>query len=163
MKRIITALIVLIAAVTAMAQLPSLKGQKGAATWTSKVEMTGKKTGRVVLTLTPAAGWHIYGFEVGEGGPKAMNADFAKSTGVKFKGSWKPSVAPVKKFDDIFGIEVTYWTGKVELSREFDVTDAANAKITGTVTYQSCNGETCNPPQKYNVALTLPAKSAGNK
>lgn len=156
MKQIITALIAIITVITAVAQLPSLKGSNSAATWSSKIEMTGKKTGRLILTMTPAKGWHVYGFEVGEGGPKAMNADFAKSTGVKFKGNWKPSTAPVKRFDDIFGIDVTYWESKVVLTREFEVTDAANAKITGTVTYQGCNGETCNATQKYNVALSLP-------
>ncbi len=156
MKRLILFLTVIMTTFALSAQLPSLKSAPATAVWTAKIEMTGARTGRLILTMTPAKGWHVYGFEVGKGGPKAMNADFAKSTGVKFKGDWKPSVAPIKKFDDIFGIDVTYWDSKTVLTREFEVTDRANAKISGTVTYQGCNGETCNAPQKYNVNLAVP-------
>ena len=157
MKQIIAIFIAIIACVASNAQMKGFGGAPSAAVWSSRVEMTGSKTGKVILTLTPSKGWHIYGFEVGEGGPRAMNADFSKSTGIKFKGGIKPSVAPVKTHDDIFGIDVTYWGSKVELIRDFEVTDPASAKIVGTVSYQACNGETCNAPQKYNFNLAVPA------
>lgn len=158
MKRLTAILLLIIAMLSVNAQLPGAMKGKSTATWTSKIEMTGAKTGRIILTLTPASGWHIYGFEVENGGPKPMIADFNKSTGIKFKGDWKYSVAPVKEFDELFGIEVTYWKTRVVLSRDFEASDISNAKIVGTISYQGCNGETCNPPQKYNVSLTLPSK-----
>ncbi|MDE6198947.1 MAG: protein-disulfide reductase DsbD N-terminal domain-containing protein [Muribaculaceae bacterium] len=157
MKRIIAALIAIVACVASYAQMPAFKGAPSTASWSSRIEMTGKKSGRLILTMSPAKGWHVYGFEVGKGGPKAMSADFDKSTGIKFKGELKPSVAPVKTHDDIFDIDVTYWESKVVFTRDFEVTDPATAKITGTVNYQGCNGETCNAPQKYNIALTVPS------
>lgn len=160
MKRIIAAFIAIVACVASYAQMPAFRGAPSAASWSSKVEMTGAKSGRMVLTLTPAKGWHIYGFEVEKGGPKAMSADFSKSTGVKLKGELKASVAPVKTHDDIFDIDVTYWESKVVFTQDFDVTDPASAKIIGTIGYQGCNGETCNAPQKYNIALTIPGGNA---
>lgn len=161
MKRIISALIVMMACVVSNAQMPGFRAKPSTVAWKQQVEMTGEKTGKLILTMTPAKGWHIYGFDVEAGGPKAMSADFSKSTGVKFKGELTPSVAPVKTHDDIFGIDVTYWESKVVFTRKFVVTDAAKAKIIGTITYQGCNGETCNAPQKYNVSVTVPAgKSA---
>lgn len=157
MRRIITALILIVASVAAYAQMPRFGGAPAAATWNARIEMTGAKSGKLILTMTPSKGWHIYGFEVGEGGPKAMTADFTKSAGVKFKGELKPSVAPVKTHDDVFDVDVTYWEGKVVFTRSFEVTDPKTAKITGVVNYQGCNDETCTAPQKYNIALTVPA------
>lgn len=157
MRRFLTAILAIIVSVAISAQMSGFrKGAPSAATWSAKIEMTGKKSGKLVLTMTPSKGWHIYGFDVEPGGPKAMTADFDKSTGVKFKGDFKPSVAPTKAHDEAFDTDVTYWSEKVVLTRDFTVTDAKNAKIVGVVGYQGCNDETCSSPQRYNVSLTLP-------
>ena len=88
MKRIITALIIIIASLTAYAQMPGFGKKPSAATWKSRIEMTGDKSGKLILTMTAGKGWHIYGFDVEAGGPKAMTADFSKSTGIEFKGEF---------------------------------------------------------------------------
>lgn len=159
MKRILIAIVAIIVSVAISAQMTGFKkGTPSAATWSAKIEMTGKSAGKLILTMTPSKGWHIYGFDMEPGGPKAMTANFDKSTGVKFKGDFKASVAPVKAHDEVFGTDVTYWSGKVVLTREFTVTDSKNAKIEGEVGYQGCNDETCTAPQRYKVSLTLPAE-----
>jgi len=160
MRRILTVFIAIIACVALKAQISAFKGGSPAARWSSRVEMTGSKSGKLVLTMTPSKGWHIYGFEVGEGGPKAMKMDFGKSTGIKFKGDVKPSQAPVKAYDDMFGINVTYWGCEVVFTHEFEVVDRAKAKISGVVNYQGCNDSSCSAPQSYNVSLTIPAGKA---
>lgn len=160
MRRVLATLFTVTLCMTVSAQLPKLTGTKsapGAAFHASRVEMTGKNTGKVIVTITPSKGWHVYGLEIAEGGPKPMVIDLGNSTGVKFKGKWSPSVAPVKCHDDMFGMDVTYWDSKVDLIREFEVTDPAVAKISGTVTYQGCNGNTCNPPERRNIFLKIPA------
>lgn len=157
MRRIISVLIMIVACVAVYAQMPRFGDAPVAAVWNARIEMTGVRAGKLILTMTPSKGWHIYGFEVGEGGPKAMTTDFTKSAGVKFKGDFKPSVTPVKTHDDVFDVDVTYWESKVVFTRSFDVTDPKAAKITGVVNYQGCNDETCTAPQKYNVVLTVPA------
>lgn len=155
MKRIITALIITIASLTAYAQMSGFGKKPSAATWKSQIEMTGEKSGKLILTMAAGKGWHIYGFDVEAGGPKAMTADFSKSTGVEFKGELTPSIAPVKTLDKIFGINVTYWEGKVVFTQDFVVTDATKAKIIGTITYQGCNGDECQAPKKYNVSIIV--------
>lgn len=151
MKRFISIFFALTAIIAvAYAQLGT-KGQPSSAVITSRVEMTGERTGKIVITLTPSKGWHVYGFEIDKGGPKPMSIDLNKSTGIKFKGEMTQSVAPIKTHDDIFDIDVTYWEGKVEFTRDFEVTDPASAKIDGSISFQGCNGETCNPPQKRTI------------
>lgn len=163
MKRIITALIIIIASLTAYAQMPGFGKKPSAATWKSRIEMTGDKSGKLILTMTAGKGWHIYGFDVEAGGPKTMTADFSKSTGIEFKGELTPSVAPVKTLDELFGINVTYWEGKVVFTRDFIVTDAAKAKILGTITYQGCNGDECQAPKKYNVSILVGSAGSAKK
>ena len=137
---------------------PGKSQSPAAATWSAAVRMTGAKSGVLDLTLVPAKGWHIYGPEVGENGPRPMSINLSKSTGIKLKGNLTFSVAPVKKHDDMFGIDVTYWETKVVISQRFEVTDRKAAKLIGTVSYQGCNESTCTPPQKYEINLAIPTK-----
>lgn len=160
MKRVISVLFTMILCVTVLAQIPKLGGSKkpqGAATCVGAVEMTGKNTGKVIITITPTKGWHVYGMDIKNGGPKPMVIDLSNSKGLKFKGDWKPSAAPVKTYDDMFGMDVTYWKDKVELVREFEVTDASVANVVATVSFQGCNGTTCNPPEKKNINIKVSA------
>lgn len=138
--------------------MPGKSQSSPAATWSASVRMTGAKSGVLDLTLIPGKGWHIYGPEVGENGPRPMSVDLSKSTGVKLKGSPTFSVAPVKKHDDMFGVDVTYWETKVVISQRFEVVDRKAAKLAGTVSYQGCNDATCTAPQKYEINLAIPNK-----
>lgn len=161
-KRIVTALLSIMICVSLQAQLNrSMGGRKTttAATCVTRIEMTGTDKGKLIITITPTKGWHVYGFDIAKGGPKAMTLNLDKSTGVKFTSDVKYSVKPVQEYDDTFGMEVSYWDTKVELTREFVVTGNPDAaKLIGTITYQGCNGTTCNMPETKSISLKVPTK-----
>lgn len=161
-QRIVTTFLSIMICVALQAQLNrSMGGRKttAAATCNSRIEMTGADKGKLIITVTPTKGWHIYGFDIAKGGPKAMVLNLDKSTGIKFTSEVKYSVKPVKEFDNTFGMEVSYWDSKVELTREFVVTGSADAaKIIGSITYQGCNGETCNMPETKSINLKVSTK-----
>lgn len=121
--------------------------------WRVSAKMTSATEG--VVTLRPLCddGWHIYGTEEVKGGPVPTSFSFEGSQGVEFQGGVKPSAAPVKKYQEMFGAELSYWEGAVSFTRKFRVTDAAKARIAGSVRYMGCNDTRCMPPQTHTFSV----------
>lgn len=122
--------------------------------WRVTAKMTSPTEGVVTLRPLCDEGWHIYGTEEVKGGPVPTSFSFDGSQGVEFAGGVKPSAAPVRKFQEMFGAELTYWEGAVSFTRRFKVTDAAKAKIAGSVKYMGCNDTQCMPPQTHQFTVT---------
>lgn len=138
----------IISAVTAMAQSP-IK-------WRTTYKMTSQTEGVLTVKAIVTEGWHLYGTELPEGGPKATSLDFSSSKGVKFKSSFKPSVKPTEKMDEMFGLKLTYWEQTVTFTRKFKLTgNKADAVINGKISYMACNDENCMPPKVETVTLKI--------
>lgn len=149
MKKLLSLAIILVAAVIgAVAQ-----GPEKPIRWRVTAKMTSATEGVVTLRPLCDEGWHIYGTEEVKGGPVPTSFSFEGSQGVEFKGGVKPSAAPVKKYQEMFGAELSYWEGAVSFTRAFKVTDAAKLKIAGSVRYMGCNDSQCMPPQTHQFSV----------
>lgn len=123
--------------------------------WDAKIQMSSATDGVVVLTADIQDGWHVYGTNVPEDGPSATKIYYS-GKGVKFEGNVKATPKALKEMDDMFGMEVTYWCGKVTFTRKIKVTDASAAEVRVTVDYMSCNDANCRPPVKESFTLKVP-------
>ena len=151
MKRLTIAFIVsLLAIVAAMAQAPA------PVRWRIAVQMDSPTEGTVTVRALIGAGWHLYGTELPQNGPRPTVIDFGNSKGIALTGSLKPSREPVSKRDDMFGMTVTFWDKDVAFTQKFRVTDAADASVQAVVTYMACDDTNCMPPKK--VTLTAPVR-----
>lgn len=133
----------------------SMPAKKSVFGWTSNVKMTSATEGEIILKVTIANGWHLYGMTLPKGGPKPTVFDFSASKGIKLIGSIKASQKPISKFDTMFNLKLTYWTGTVTFRQKFKVTNATNASAAGAVTYMGCNDNTCSPPAKYTFSKAV--------
>ena len=149
MKRILS-LTILIAGIlsAAAAQEPEKP-----VSWRVTAKMTSPTEGVVTLRPVCGEGWHIYGTEEVKNGPIPTSFSFEGSQGVEYLGGVRPSVAPARKYQEMFGTELTYWEGAVSFTRKFKVTDAAKAKIAGTVRYMGCDDTRCMPPQTHSFSV----------
>jgi thiol:disulfide interchange protein DsbD len=149
MKKITFLLIALVVSVmSAMAQNP-IK-------WRTTYKMTSDKEGVLTVKAIVTDGWHLYGTNIPDGGPKATVLDFSESKGIKFTSNFVPSVKPTEKMDDMFGIKLNYWGSNVSFTRKFKLTGKkANAVINGKISYMACNDENCMPPKTENVTLNI--------
>jgi thiol:disulfide interchange protein DsbD len=149
MKKITFLLIALVVSVmSAMAQNP-IK-------WRTTYKMTSDKEGVLTVKAIVTDGWHLYGTNIPDGGPKATVLDFSESKGIKFTSKFVPSVKPTEKMDDMFGIKLNYWDSNVSFTRKFKLTGKkANAVINGKISYMACNDENCMPPKTENVTLNI--------
>lgn len=124
--------------------------------WRAFVKMDNDKEGTVTLKAIMDDGWHLYGTSLPEGGPKATVIDFSESKGVKYLNNFTPSVKPIEKQDDTFGLKLNWWEKNVTFTRRFKLTGKkAEAIIKGKVTYMGCNDETCLPPKTQSFNLPV--------
>lgn len=143
MKRILLFLISLIfISISSIAQKPDVKPIR----WTVNVKMNSASEGVAIFKASIDPGWHLYGFNLPDGGPKSTVIDLAESKGVKFIGGIVPDNKPVTIHDAMFDLDLTMWEKDITFRQKFKVTDAAKAVIAGKIEFMGCNDATCLPP-----------------
>lgn len=123
--------------------------------WSAFAKMTSDTEGIVTLTANIDAGWHLYGTSMPEDGPSATKLYYG-AAGAAF--TTNPSAAPkaISKYDDMFGVNLTYWENTVTFTRKFKLTGPKDkAKIRVKVTFMCCNDASCRPPKTEEFNLTI--------
>lgn len=115
--------------------------------WRVSVKMTSEKEGTLIMKAIIEPGWHLYGMELPDGGPKPTVFDLSGSQGIQFEGNIIPSFLPKEVNDKMFGMKLNWWDKTVSFSRRFKVVNPATAKVNGKITYMSCDSQTCMPPK----------------
>jgi len=121
---------------------------------------TAERPSQLFITATIKQGWHFYSVTQPPGGPLATVIDLDLPPGVKLAGKYQASVQPQKKKDhDAFGdlvMEIhegtVTWVAPLELPAG---ADSGTLKISGKVTAQLCNADSCLPPQAYPFTAVL--------
>ena len=97
--------------------------------------------------------YHIYGLQLPDGGPQSTQVVYETLEGLELIG--EPSVANgelLDKYDETFGMQVTYLEDEAVLTQEFRCT-ADHWRLQGYVLYMACNDRMCTPPTRYEFAL----------
>lgn len=128
--------------------------------WRTIVKTTGADTGTITFKALITPGWHLYGLDLPEGGPKATSFDLDGSTGIKFTEPVAPVRKAVEVNDPLFGMTLTWWDSNIDFTVPFKVIDPANARLSAKITYMACDGTTCRPPSTENIAVAIKLKSA---
>lgn len=139
MKRILL-LLVLFVAVAASAQ--SARPIR----WRLAVKMTSDTEGVATVKALVGEGWHLYGFEMPDGGPRPTVISIEGSDGIEAAGEVTPSAAPLKVYDPMFETELEWWASMVTFEVPFCITgDTPVLRV--SVAYMGCDNTTCLPPQ----------------
>lgn len=124
--------------------------------WRTTVKMSNEKEGVLTVKAIVEPGWHLYGTKLPKNGPKPTVLDFSASKGVKFISEFSPSEKPVVKYDDMYEMELNWWSGTVSFSRKFKLTGKKeDAEINGKITFMACNDQNCLPPKTQAVKLKI--------
>ncbi len=125
--------------------------------WAAKMEMKGDDRGEILLTATVDPGWHLYSWDFPSGeGPQPLDISYDLK-GAVLDGKPRPSVAPVKQMDEIFEMELSWWTGTVTISQRFTAT-APDFSIDVNLRYGACNDQNCIPPSRESFTFAGKAK-----
>lgn len=147
MKKLFSALVLLIVALTAQAQI--LTPVK----WKIKLEDSGSAEKEVVFTASIEKGWHLYDQNLPEGGPVSTSFTFETLKGAELIGKPVSSVQPTVVYDELFSMNLRWYPGSVSFTQKIKVTDPAKFKAAGELEFMACNDETCLPPERVSFSF----------
>lgn len=125
--------------------------------WRTFVKSTGDKGGVVTMKALVADGWHLYGLTLPKNGPKPTTFDFKASTDIEFTGKITPARPALEVDDPLFGMKLTWWDSNIEFTIPFKIT-GENPRFNCVINYMTCDGTTCRPPVRENIATPIKFK-----
>ncbi|MCB9071232.1 MAG: thioredoxin family protein [Prevotellaceae bacterium] len=92
-------------------------------------------------------GWHLYGTDIPENGPRPTSFVFNTLTNASLVGNVKSNSNLIRQYDDLFDMELSWYAQSASFSQTIKITDKPYY-IAGFVEFMGCNGETCLSPAK---------------
>ncbi|MDR1407410.1 MAG: thioredoxin family protein [Tannerella sp.] len=105
------------------------------------------------FTATADRGWHVYDMNLPKGGPISTSIAYERRQSVELLGEPTPSVAPTTVYDDMFDMELRWYSGTITFTQKIKVIDPKNFMLGGEVEFMACNDETCLPPDRISFAF----------
>lgn len=99
--------------------------------------------------------WHVYAMDLPADGPVSTNFKFDRIDGAELIGKVfvSPSVKSIKKYDETFGMELTWYEEKAIFIQKVKVTDLQKFYVTGSYQYMCCDDQSCLPPKKESFSF----------
>lgn len=122
-----------------------------------KWDFSSRKAGKgieLVMIATLEPGWHIYSQFLKGDGPIPTTFEYTLPAGVKLADKTKEP-DPIKYFDENFGMEVLYFTNKVEFVQTLNGKSLKGKEIEGKVNYMICDDHMCYPPVDVPFKIKL--------
>lgn len=113
------------------------------------------KTYEVTFSALVSKPWHIYSQTTPKGGPVPTKITYKTNPLVVVSGTAKESGALKQIHDKFFGVDVKYFSDKVDFVQTVTLKANAKTNIAGTIEYMVCNDEECLPPKKVPFDLKL--------
>ena len=113
----------------------------------ASLEKVAEDKVELVFLMKIDEGWHVYGTEKLENGPTATSVSIERLQGAELVGALKYIGEPVRKFDEVFEMDVEYFEKGVEFRQEIKLTEEDYC-IEGYLEYSACNNQSCMPPMK---------------
>ncbi|MGF7231344.1 protein-disulfide reductase DsbD domain-containing protein [Arachidicoccus sp.] len=148
MKKLTALLIFGFIAITSFAQQSPVK-------WTSKAVKENANTYKVTITATFPAPWHIYSQNTPDGGPVATAFSFTKNPLISLQGKTLEKGDLKVTHDKNFGVDVKYYSGKVDFVQVVKVKGNVKTDFSGTVNFMVCNDHECLPPSDQSFSVKL--------
>ena len=146
-------LMLLVAVVAAQAQMVD------PVHFTSELKMGKGAEAEIVFTGKIDAGWHVYSTNLGQDGPIEATFNAVKMEGVEKVGKLTPRGKEIKKFDEMFGMELKFFENAVTFVQKVKFTQPQYS-IDCYLEYGACNDKSCMPPTQVELKQTGEAPKA---
>ena len=101
----------------------------------------------IEIKATIQKGWHLYGMTLPEKEPRPFPTEFHfdQVKGAELVGKVTSNSPLIKKYDDIFEMEVNWYEKEALFIQKIKVTQPDQFLITGSISYMSCDDAGCVP------------------
>lgn len=124
--------------------------------WDSSITMLNDTEGQIVLSANIDDGWHMYGFDLPDGGPRSTSITFSNITGASLMGDIIPSATPKEEVDMMFALKLRWWTSSVKFIQNFKLLSGSDGcSFKADIIYQACDNSRCIPPTKESFDLKI--------
>jgi hypothetical protein len=148
LKRAVTILITFFAVLTTWSQ-------GGPVEWKYVAKKIAIKTYEVRILATVDESWHIYSQQTPNGGPKPTSIRFTKNPLLMMQGKVKEEGDMEIYHEEVFGVDVYAYTGKVEFVQTIKLKSNAKTNVAGSIEYMACTNQQCLPPATINFTVAL--------
>ena len=124
-------------------------------TWRFEQRAVDATTYDLIYTVDLAPGWHTYSQTTAEGGPMPTEFTFTSSEGVDASAPVVEETPTKTKFEELFGVDVTEFTGNPVVFRQRVTLTDPNATLTGYATAMACEAGRCLPPTPVDFSFTF--------
>ena len=116
--------------------------------WTFSQEKTGDNEYTLTFKAAIQPGWTVYSIYTPEGGPMPTSFTIEEEgKGIELVGKAEEN-EPQKKNDDVFKVDVLYFTDTYTIKQKIKVTDPGVTSVNGSVEFQACEDGACVPGTK---------------
>ena len=116
----------------------------------SALKTSDGATGEIVFTGTIDPGWHVYSTDLGQSGPIEATFNAVKMEGVEPVGKLTAKGKEIKKFDEMFGMELRYFENSVTFVQKVRFTKPQYT-IDCYLEFGACNDSNCMPPTQVEL------------
>lgn len=124
---------------------------------TAQLKSISPTQAQIVFNATIEHGWHMYSTEVVEYGPVPTTLTIESIEGAALSGSLTAASAPTKKYEEMFGADVFYFTDKATFVQNLTRVVGKPMTVAGYLEYGACDDHSCIPPTKVDFSLNAPA------
>lgn len=121
--------------------------------WNFQLKNTGKTTADVIIKATIEEGWHLYGMNIPNDGPRPTSIVFDKVQNAKLEGKVQGLSKLKEMYDPNFDMKLSWYANEAVFVQKISFADAAKVSVKGYVEFMSCNDESCLPPSKEEFNL----------
>ncbi|MDB5229588.1 MAG: cytochrome c-type biosis protein DsbD, protein-disulfide reductase [Chitinophagaceae bacterium] len=149
MKKIMLSIITLFAVCSVMAQI------QDPVQWSYAAKKKANNVYEIVITGMLEQPWHIYSMSTPKGGPRPTKINFKKNPLLTLEGKLKENGKLKVEKDNVFGIDVKYYSDRIEFIQAVKLKGNIKTNIGGTVEYMVCDDSQCLPPTTKTFDIKL--------
>lgn len=123
--------------------------------WETRVEKINEFEYDLISLASIEPGWRLYSIDLPEGGPEATTFTFPQSESYILEGDVKQE-EPITIFDDIFGMETSFFEYKAEFRQRIVIRQQDFTKVEAEVYFMVCNDLQCLPPETKMLVFKMP-------
>jgi hypothetical protein len=124
--------------------------------WKHSVTKGVNNTYTVTFTCTIESGWHVYAqVQPKKAIANPLQITFDKNPLVTLQGKPKEIGKMIKAVDKSTGIEDYHYANNLKVVQTVKLKSTTKTKLSGVLTYQTCNNERCLPPAEVEFSLSL--------
>ncbi|MBN2765020.1 MAG: thioredoxin family protein [Paludibacteraceae bacterium] len=121
--------------------------------WSFELKNTGKTTADIILKATIDGGWHLYGMNIPEGGPRPTSFVFEGVQNAKLEGKVQSQSKLKEVYDPNFDMKLSWYANEAVFVQKISFADASKVRVKGYVEFMACDDQSCLPPAQESFDL----------